>query len=50
MRKNESLPARMSEGRFDRIFLPYTDYEAAEAVWPVKYLYDWESTARFPKS
>ena len=48
--KNESLPARMSEGRFDRIFLPYTDYEAAEAVWPVKYLYDWEGTARFPES
>lgn len=47
--KNESLPARMSEGRFDRIFLPYTDYEAAEDVWPVKYLYDWESTARFPE-
>lgn len=47
--KNESLPARMSEGRFDRIFLPYTDYEAAEDVWPVKYLYDWEGTARFPE-
>lgn len=47
--KNESLPARMSEERFGRIFLPYTDYEAAEGVWPVRYLYDWESSARFPE-
>lgn len=46
--KNRTLPARMSESRFERIYLPYTAYPAEDGSYPIRFFYDRrENQARF---